>query len=140
MIINLIRTESGEQGTLGMLLVNDMRFFTMELPWKENKRNKSCIPFGEYQCELITSPHFGRVYHIKDVPNRSHILMHVGNWAGNIDHGYKTDSDGCILLGETPGYIAGQLCVTSSKKALEHFLYITEGTPFTLIISGFDVW
>jgi len=136
MLVNLIRTESSAQGTLGMLLVNDMRFYTIELPWKENQRSKSCIPYGEYACELINSPHFGEVYQIKDVPGRTHILMHPGNWAGDTEQGYRTDSDGCVLLGEAPGNIANQLCVTSSKKALNHFMYITAGAPFSLIISG----
>ena len=140
MIINLIRTESGDQGTFGMLVLDRKRFYTAELPWRNNTRGLSCIPYGEYDCELIDSPHFGEVYQVKNVFNRTHILLHPGNWAGDRTAGYRTDSDGCILVGEARGVLSGQMCVTSSRKALEHFLYITDKAPFTLIISGFDVW
>ena len=140
MLVNLIRTESSPQGTLGMVLVLNKRFYSMELPWLDNAKGRSCIPYGEYECKIVDSPKFGPSYQVLDVEGRTHILMHVGNWAGDTEFGYKTDSDGCILLGEAIGNLSGQRSITSSRKALEHFLYLTEGAPFDLVISGFDVW
>lgn len=140
MLVNLIRTESGPQGTLGMVLIQNKRFYSMELPWLDNALGRSCIPFGEYDCEMVDSPKFGPSYQVLDVKDRTHILLHAGNWAGDKEFGYKTDSDGCILLGESIGHLSGQRCVTSSRKALEHFLYLTGGVPFQLVVSGFDVW
>lgn len=140
MIINLIRTESGLEGTFGIMLVYGKRFYTAELPWKDNQKGKSCIPYGEYECEIVDSPKFGLSYQVKDVVGRTHILFHAGNWAGDEEAGYASDSDGCILIGEALGRINEQACVTSSRKALAYFKHITDGRPFQLIISGFDVW
>ena len=48
MIIELYR-DYGEEGVNGSLFL-DGRFicYTIELPWRENKQNESCITEGEY--------------------------------------------------------------------------------------------
>ena len=47
-------------GTNGALFVNG-RFicFTIELPWRENRRNVSCIPEGRYELQPRISKKFG---------------------------------------------------------------------------------
>ncbi len=140
MIINSIRTESGEEGTFSMFLFDSHTFFTAELPWKNNQIGISCIPFGEYECSIVNSPKYGEVYQVHDVPGRTHILIHNGNWAGDEEKGFRSDSDGCIILGETRAKIHNQKAVGSSRKALEKFHYYMNNEPFTLIISGFDIW
>ena len=66
---------------------------SLELPWKDNKPNVSCIPEGKYNVSKRNSPKFGKdTFAINDVPGRSNILIHPGNFTREIQ--------GCILLGE----------------------------------------
>ena len=66
---------------------------SLELPWKDNQRNVSCIPEGKYNVSKKDSPKFGKgTFAINDVPGRSNILIHPGNFTREIQ--------GCILLGE----------------------------------------
>ena len=68
---------------------------TLELPWKDNQRNISCIPEGVYKVRLrLARESATRDYlHllVQDVPNRDWILFHRGNSA--------KDTSGCILVG-----------------------------------------
>ena len=95
-IITLKRFCLTELGTWGVFIEQGNTPFpfalTMELPWKDNKHDESCIPKGEYICKRIVSPHFGEVFQIKDVPNRDNVLIHKANWT--------TDLLGCIGVGE----------------------------------------
>lgn len=134
--VTLKRKPSTDQGTLGELTLPDgLKFATMELPWRNNLRQKSSIPAGTYKCSIVQSPRFGRVYGVHDVPGRSHILFHAGNVAGNKDLGFKTDVEGCILLGLAPGRLYGQTSVISSKVALKQFMDAMDGRPFELEIT-----
>lgn len=64
----------------GILLVNEEPIcYTIELPWRDNKPNKSCIPEGTYQVEKRYSERFKRHMIIKGVPGRSLILFHPAN-------------------------------------------------------------
>ena len=74
---------------------------TLELADKGNQRNISCIPEGHYVVDDHVSPSFGKCFWVKDVPGRSEVLIHLGNYAGSMNP--KTghsDIRGCILLGE----------------------------------------
>ena len=135
MIVSQIRIDTGDVGTFSLFVVKGVAFFTAELPWRNNYKNISCIPSGSYQCEITDSPKFGRVYKIKDVPDRTDILIHPGNWAGDIRKGYRSDSDGCVLLGKRIVSIYTQKAVASSKAALEEFQALLKNEPFTLVIS-----
>jgi len=96
----------------------------MERPWLDNLKAKSCIPAGTYYCEKVNSPKFGKVYGLKDVPDRSHILIHAGNT--------PKDSIGCILLGKTTS--GTTMFVGNSKMALAEFHNLLNNEPFTLVI------
>lgn len=52
---------------------------TIELPWKANRAQVSCIPEGEYFMVKRYSKKFGWHLQVLDVPNRSLILMHPAN-------------------------------------------------------------
>lgn len=52
---------------------------TIELPWRANKPNISCIPEGRYQLEKRYSLKFKWHLHLMNVPNRSLILIHPAN-------------------------------------------------------------
>ncbi len=92
---------------------------TAERPDFGNEPNRSCIPAGKYECEKIISPKFGRCIHIKDVPGRTHILIHKGNAP-------LKDSTGCILVGEQFEPLGGQMSVLASRHAFNELMRIAE--------------
>lgn len=53
--------------------------YTIELPWRENKRRISCIPEGTYILRKRYSEKFKWHFVLLDVPNRSCILIHPAN-------------------------------------------------------------
>ena len=132
--IRLQRYESGDQGTFGRLVGPSLNMHVIELPWRENISNLSCIPLGEYRCEIVRSPRFGVVYHVQGVPGRSHVLIHAGNYAGDSALGFRTHSQGCILPGRKRGRLGEQKAILCSKAALSSFLSTLGRQPFTLII------
>ena len=92
----LIRDEFTDKSTLGKLYCNaEFIAHTLELAWKDNEKSVSCVPAGEYKCRVrLARESATRDYvHllVEDVPNRSYILFHRGN--------YPSDSRGCILTG-----------------------------------------
>lgn len=135
----LTRFTSSDQGTLGRLCGHGPRgpvdLATMELPWRDNARNASRIPAGVYACRLTRSPRFGLVYQVREVPDRSHILIHTGNLAGDTERGYLTHSHGCILPGRYAGSLSGQRAALASRFALSELMAALFEEPFTLRIT-----
>jgi hypothetical protein len=122
MILDLIRLEQGDEGTYGVLRVDGKVFcVTLELPWKNNARGVSCIPEGFYPCARVQSPKFKEVFEIQNVPGRSAILIHAGNFTSEIQ--------GCVLLGTTWLDINkdGRRDVTNSTTALFRFMEKMKG-------------
>ena len=89
---------------------------TFELPWRNNSKNTSCIPPGTYPVVRATSPRFGDVFYIKNVPHREGILIHSGNTA--------KDTRGCIL----PGLDVDGVGVLKSRDALKRLLTVLPDT------------
>ena len=92
----LIRDTFSEISTIGELFLDGERMCdTLELPWKDNQKNISCIPEGEYKVRLrLARESATRDYlHllVQDVPNRKWVLIHRGN--------YPSQTQGCILVG-----------------------------------------
>lgn len=136
----LNRFESDDQGTLGILSSNDgFVCKTLELPWRDNQHDISCIPIGEYESEMIVSKKYGNVYWLKKVSNRSGILIHSGNLAGDESRGFKTHSAGCILLGKYFGKLGGQKAVLASRIIVNKFKDFMNGDNFKLIIKNNEV-
>lgn len=133
--MKLIRTETGDEGTFGLLLYDGRVLYTGELPWRDNERGKSCIPAGIYDVFMRVSSRFGRVYEVKDVTGRTAILLHNGNWCGDDALGFKTHVDGCILLGLDRGRLDGQNAVFSSRRARHKIEAEMGGAPFKLEIT-----
>jgi hypothetical protein len=113
-------------------MFEDFNCHTLELPWRDNQRSISCIPPGEYLAKTRQSPRFGLTYHVKEVPGRSYILIHSGNWAGDVNKGFKSHVNGCLLLGKKSGWLAGQRAVLSSRITIRRFMEFMEYEPFTL--------
>lgn len=130
------RAPSSDQGTPGILIAEGFSCRTLELPWKDNIRKLSCIPEGEYNCKVVISPKFGRVYHVQKVPGRSEILLHAGNLAGSIDAGYRAQVQGCILLGRKFGLLDNQQAILYSRPTVTDFMERMKYQPFKLIISS----
>lgn len=125
-MLELIRFKYTEQGTQGILLYRDYYCFTLELPYKDNIRNLSCIPCGIYPITKYKSNRFGNCFYIHEVKGRSGILIHSGNFAGDIEKGYRTHSQGCILVGKYFGYLENQLAVLNSRITLKYLYSIVE--------------
>lgn len=135
--LTLIREKSEEYGTFGLIVMpSGKSVYTLELPWKDNKVRESCVPTNTYSCQIVRSPRFGRVYGVQNVPNRSAILIHAGNYGGDIGKGYKSDIQGCILLGESKGNLSGQPAVLNSKSALRMFMDEMQDQEFDLVIKN----
>src|SRR5689334_23781274 len=101
--------------------------FTLENPLRETLVD-SRIPDGQYECCTHSGPRFQDVYEVKDVPERTEILIHCGN--------FEKDTTGCILLGlGAVMYQDGQPMVTSSKLALDKFRKLVGAEPFLLTIA-----
>ena len=109
--MKLKRVFTNKKYILGILTLKGKMFFALELPWLENKRNVSCIPTGIYKINKHISPKFGDCFSIKNVKNRSDILIHSGNSIN--------DTQGCILVGCD---INNRGLVFNSKIALEELL------------------
>ena len=105
--------------TLGVAVYGDFRCFSLELPWKDNKQNESCIPAGIYECEKYESSKYGcTCFRVLNVVGRSAISGHYGN--------YTRDILGCILFGESIADIDkdGIPDVTNSRATLEKLINV----------------
>ncbi|NHM05456.1 DUF5675 family protein [Flavobacterium celericrescens] len=79
MILFLTRTYFPE-GTNGKLECEGKLIgYTIELPWKRNERNISCIPEGKYFIRKRYSAKYKWHLELVDVPNRTYILIHPAN-------------------------------------------------------------
>lgn len=139
----LVRRETSDQGTFGQLTLDGFHqsWATAELPWRKNKPELSCIPTGLYTCRTRWSWRFlSTLYEVQGVPGRSSILIHKGNYAGDKTKGYKTDVEGCILLGTFKGMLyaddgKAQQAVVNSRIALSLFMAASNNEPLELTIS-----
>ena len=131
-IIRNVKTES--DGTFGILTVDDFSCFTGELPWEDNHKGKSCIPVGTYTAKIFQSPKFGKVYKLEGTEPRTFILIHAGNFCGDVEQGKKSDVEGCILLGTKLGVINNQKVISDSKTAVKAFMKITDDEDLNIII------
>ena len=119
----LTREDQTDKRTIGSLDSEGIELSTLENPWEDNEPYISCIPAGEYHCERVNSPRFGNTFQILEVPDRTHILFHWGN--------YEKDTLGCILLGLYP--LPERDMIARSRKAFGQFIKHTE------LISSFNL-
>lgn len=134
-VVSIYRKKQGDEGTFGELVTSGFSCFTLELPWRDNRTNLSCIPAGIYQVSMRYSPKYKKYYYgIEEVKGRSGILIHSGNFAGDKEKGLLTHSEGCIVIGKSLGRIQGQAAILSSRSALSAFKRHMENMPFELTI------
>ena len=99
--------------------------YTLEPPDLGNKRNVSCIPAGEYEAYIRdknTSKWDYDCLQLVDVPNRTDIQLHAGN--------YPKNTVGCILVGSLQGHNA----VWKSKDKLKELVNFCRGEEIRVII------
>ncbi|KUJ73914.1 hypothetical protein AVO42_00390 [Thiomicrospira sp. XS5] len=109
--------------------------YLMELPERDNLPNISRIPAGRYLVKYLARSGSGKyhdVYHITGVPDRSGILIHGGNFAGDTELNYRTDSWGCVLTARRIGAIGGQVAGLASRAALRKLHKFTNKQDFYL--------
>ena len=130
--LELKRRKYTDQQTIGTMNVYKDGVFvcclaTLELDWESNERNSSCIPANGYNLTHYSSDKYKNVLQVMDVPNRSYILIHNGN--------YNKHTKGCILVGLTHTDINadGYLDVQSSMAAMNKLMGICEGQKRMLL-------
>lgn len=137
MLITLTRTLFPDRAE-GSLLVGMQTFATLELPWRNDQPDVSCVPIGTYDLNPYESPVKGLVYRLHNpqlgvygygvVPpgGRSAVEMHPGNWV--------TDSLGCILVGRLRGQLinpktdALEPAILQSQEAMTEFRHLLGNT------------
>lgn len=119
-------------GTFGELTLPDgWKCFTVEKPWANNERGKSCIPAGTYALKTDRYHKGGYdVYELQNVPGRSQILIHRANRAAELE--------GCIAPGKGLGAIQGEWAVTNSGEAFAHLMEALQGSHPELVITWAD--
>lgn len=90
--------------------------YTIELPWRENKKRISCIPEGTYILRKRYSEKFKWHFVLLDVPNRSCILIHPANNA-------EKELQGCIAPVST---LTAEGTGTESRKAMQKLTDVLE--------------
>ena len=79
MELELIRTYY-PAGTNGIIQYqNRLMMYSIELPWKDNLAQVSCIPEGRYELVKRWSPKFNRHLQVMNVSQRENILIHPAN-------------------------------------------------------------
>ena len=126
-IVQLERDKIFDDAIFGVMIARGELFYTLELPWKDNKKNVSCIPEGDYPCVFrVRTPTHENVYEVCDVPDRSGVLIHVGN--------YPHDVKGCIALGLGRVFEGEGHMLRGSQKAVERLADYMGRKEFVLSI------
>lgn len=130
--LTLLRLKS-LNATPGVLLTEKgILCFSLELPWRDNAPNVSCIPDSVYFCKRVNKREttggmkIETTFEVENVSGRYGILFHIGNQVG--------DTEGCILLGKGIN-IDRRVTLAYSRVAFTEFLdYFAEENEFKLIV------
>lgn len=113
--IYLIRTEQTNKYVLGQLNYGITFLQTLELPYRDNQKNISCIPPGHYRISIRYSPGFKRkVLMLNDVPGRKYIYFHAANMVSQLR--------GCIAVGLDLDFRNNMPFLLNARKA-ENLLF-----------------
>ncbi len=114
------RVYAHTQSMVGALYANNERVcYTLELPWRDNQNNISCIPVGNYVGSIRTDGNKGWRIELAAVPNRTHVQLHVGN--------YPSDVLGCILVGL--GWSTNSVTSSDAARVKLKQAYESAGSP-----------
>ena len=124
--IHIKRIHTSDSGTFGVVCDGhhgEPFCVSLELPYRNNEPNISCIKSGVYEGVRVMSPRFGNTFEVKgNLEGRTHILFHKGN---SIE-----DSRGCLILAE--GFGEGNH-VERSRVAFDEFMDRTKDTDYFIL-------
>lgn len=122
------RKHSYSEGIIGELHVDGAFLcYTLELPWRWNEKNKSCIPLGEYRAHLRFDHTDKWRIELLNVPgNRQNVQIHIGN--------YPKDIEGCVVVGTSyhPNAVLNSAAAYDKLKAA----YREHPGPITVKFQG----
>src|SRR5690242_5877714 len=93
-VLTLRRFPENEDGTFGVIFDESGKpiLTTVELPWKNNQEDISCIPPGEYSpYRNPATDHIPYEHFVIPVQGRSGVAIHKGNTINDVK--------GCIAVG-----------------------------------------
>jgi len=107
-----LKDHGQDHGTFSRWTIDGLPFcMGVELPWRNNEPDVSCIPAGTYYAGLIESGKHGTVYELRGVPQRTDIQIHSANFASQLK--------GCLAPGKKiDTFKGGKRGVTFSKVTL----------------------
>ena len=115
MILELVRIEYAEDGTFGIIKINGaIHCHCVELPWRNNVQDISCIPEGIYYCKRMLTSRGRGTFQVMDVAGRTGVLFDIANRAAELL--------GCIGIGIRFGKVNNERAVISSKTAMKNFM------------------
>ena len=121
----LSRAESSSDGTFGKFVCAGLSLFSLELPWKDDENNVSCIPTGLYVCRWTLSPRLKKnTYEVFGDKHRTGIRLHSANLAKQLL--------GCIALGKRIGFMDGVKAILISRPAISALESHFNRQPFEL--------
>jgi len=145
--------------TVGVLYLNDEKFYTLEQPWRGNKPFSSCVPDGSYEllpdvsekksvpggvCWALHSP-ANHVYQyatdrLVDSDRYQCLFVHVGNFARNfqgcIGAGLELPHNDTIYDSKEKVWVNGIAKSTTAVKRIYEILVV--GTKHSLEIINFE--
>src|SRR4051812_23563577 len=110
----LQRLTQDDYATFGQLVDGDgvRLMVTLELPWRDNHPQTSCVPAGIYSAHRRLSPkHKCELFQLDNVPGREACQVHIANWPDQLL--------GCIAVGVSAGSPEGKRGVIASRAAFE---------------------
>lgn len=127
-MLRLQRVRYGPRATEGVLaLPGEERLLrTLELPWKGNRQQVSCIPEGTYPLQAHVFDGRYETARVEGVTGRAGIVFHIGNTP---DH-----TDGCILVGLRSGTLGGAPAVLASTAAFREIFWPAVGPSLPLAV------
>ena len=115
--IFLKRVSHMEKATFGVFIYKAIPFaVSLELPWRDNQINISCIPEGTY---TLSKRDDRDAYEFHDVPGRTYIQLHLANLTAELE--------GCVAPGLSFEPFDGKIAVRGSKSAFRALESILDG-------------
>lgn len=147
MKVSVLRDKSTDDGTPGRLTIETgWGCDTLELPWADNERGRSCIVADTYSAKLDHSDHLGgpnhQVYRLEDKHGRQNCLLHNATFAGEVKVGEETQLHGCTAVGHgygkiprTDGVNVLQFGILNSVATLQELIKQTGGADLEITYS-----
>ncbi len=127
----LMTTHPGDVATTGTMLAAELSLYTLELPWRNNAADQSCVPAGTYDLIPYFSPKHQAWTWCLENPSlgvtadgrhgtRSRCEIHSANWAPQLLGCIALGLNGLPMLDPATGKV--EPAVESSKDAIADLL------------------